>query len=369
MQKNNSGQVCNNRNSIFDSFRGLGMISIVMVHTMKIAGGEKGVQLCFIISALLCFKSLERADNLGYEKIKDGVPWKWYFNKLLRFYPLYIISIILYISIHGFQPNLFTGEKGITLLTLISNLLFLHAFYPWHVNAININWYIGVLAIFIFLSPYLFRIIDSSKKAVKFFVLSCVLAIISSRVMPLLYEGSGKDVWDMYWGTYSFIPELPVLAIGILLYHVIFKEELPQKIMQYLSNYNIKSVFMFVSFGTIYLSLRRMYRGGTIIEWSILFLFLIFSQIICQNRILDNWFLAYIGKYSYGIYLFHGCMIAWSEAIASSYFKNEYLVPLITFVIVLSGSWVVSFFLTNCIEKPLIKKFSLNYSVGEKNSL
>ena len=106
------------RNTVLDSMKGIAMLGIVLTHSgaALIGGifgklgeaGARGVQIFFIISAMLVFKSLSKA---GCGTTEFNIK-KYYFMKFLRLIPLYYISIVLNLLLYGMQPTYWSGTMG-----------------------------------------------------------------------------------------------------------------------------------------------------------------------------------------------------------------------------------------------------------------
>lgn len=61
----------------------------------------------------------------------------------------------------------------VSWLNVLCNLFFIHGFYPYYTNSINANWFMGVLAVFYLLAPFMYRIINSLERAI---IAICVTA-------------------------------------------------------------------------------------------------------------------------------------------------------------------------------------------------
>lgn len=351
--KNTSEKLNTERITVLDSLKGIAILGVVLVHSgaTELPGffgqisafGARGVQMFLIISAMLIFNSLDSFEN-SEKKIKLK---NWYFNRFLRLIPIYYISLIVQFFINGFTPNYWTGTHPINIFTYILNVLFLHGLSPWSINAINVGWYIGTLALFIILAPFIHKKVNNLSKSIIFFAVTWVIALLVSMVIPRLYIGVDDYIWSTYWTNFSLISELPILAIGIILYYLIYKKDI----------IITKGVTTTLTFCIILILIERYISSSTLVTFSIIFGALIFIQIKNSNFIIDNKFFATLGKYSYGIYLFHYPIINKLTDIYSNYCSNSYL--LITTVIcsTIILSTFISYILTRFIEKPIVKKF------------
>ena len=348
------------RNTLFDSLKGIAILGIIITHSGAVnlpgligkigAFGARGVQIFFIISAILTFKSLE-----SFKKNNKSIK-KWYFNKFLRIIPLYYISLLFYYFIVGFKPNYWSGYQPISKFSIYLNILLLNGLHPFSANVINVNWYIGTLTLFILIAPYLYKKINNLSKSILFLAISWLVAIFFQIVVGTLYSGENAYIWSSYWTHFSLINELPILAIGIILYYLIYKIQLVEKIKKNIKPQNLKILTISLTF-CITLSLaEKIVLLASLETYSVLFGCLILIQIINPLTIIDNKIFSTIGKYSYGIYLFHNPIISILTSQYSKYISNSYVFVITIIVSTIILSILISYVLTNIIEKPLNKK-------------
>ena len=106
---------------------------------------------------------------------------------------------------------------------------------PWTVSPLcrqyyGVEWYLGTLAIFYLLAPYLYKIINSLEKSAAFFLLSAFLCrILSHFIYRIFPEGKDSYIYSAYAGTFNFFAQFPVLIAGIMLYFL-FQGQLLEKI-------------------------------------------------------------------------------------------------------------------------------------------
>ena len=206
------------------------------------------------------------------------------------------------------------------------------------------TWYVGVYIIFVALSPLLYKLIDAPKKAVLFFVCSTVFGWLLNFLL-VRYCGVLSDDWFFY----GWLPrQLPVFALGIIVYHF-SKADSFQSI-----KYSIGVLIFILSVGFI-LSLCAFTSPLELhVRYGVLlmaFSFLLFSR---QWRCL-NWLNA-IGNNSYGIYLFHGCLI-WLFNIFADYCQMNHaslLSFLLYYALLTFISFLVSVVVHSLIEKPIL---------------
>lgn len=365
-----------NRNDIkhinsLDALKGIAILGIVLTHSGasnfsgilgEIAGfGAKGVQLFFILSSMLIYRSFDK--KFAGEQINIAKCGKWYLSRFVRLIPLYYIANIAVLIKDGMLPSYWSGSKGITAGTIISNFLFLHGFNPWYCNAININWYIGTLAIFILLVPLLYKIINSIDKAVVLLCLSWMGSILCNHTIAMINMGDDNYVWTAYWNIFSIIAQFPILVLGIILYFLYFKTNIVNIIIEYFLNQDKgKKKIINMTYGLLFICLLLLlfmiHHNATFIEYAIVFAFIIFILLLYECKLIVNPILVFLGKYSYGIYLFHYPLMEIWKARMEGILSNETANILGGYFVVLIVSTLLSFILSNIIEKPIIKSFN-----------
>ena len=177
-----------------DAVKGIAMCSVLMIHSGAnslpgIAGkigeaGAYGVQIFYVISACLVFASLER-----YHQGKPGITiqgggyLQWWIRRLLRLVPLYYTALILYRIFFREGDPYWLGSRGsVSAVNMIAHILLLHGLAPHYINSVlGIEWYLGNLALFYFMAPFLYRKINSAEKSVCFFLLTILSALFILR--------------------------------------------------------------------------------------------------------------------------------------------------------------------------------------------
>lgn len=210
--------ICCQRLQWLDILKALAMIGVILVHFNNIwtspisilskinAIGAKCPQLFFIISAYLTWSGLER----------NGINWKQFYKKrLIRIAPLFYIAMIVNCIIPKFKM------LTISPCNWLSHIFFLNGINPLWINSImGIEWYIADLALFFIFTPLLWKITSNIKRCL--YILCC--SVIISSLTLVLYNTFGKSenlLIQMYFDTFFFIHQLPVIMMGIILFHMI----------------------------------------------------------------------------------------------------------------------------------------------------
>lgn len=340
-----------------DAFKGIAILGILLVHSGAAglggiigevsSAGQKGVQIFLIISAMLIFKSLQKE----HEKDKGMSLKAWYIRRFIRLIPLYYIANIVVLVKDGFAQSYWSGTHGMTIGTVISNFLFIHGLYPWWSNAININWYIGTLAIFILVSPLLYHLLDRIDKLVIFLAFSWLFNIICNHTIGMIDLGEDTYVWTAYWMNFSIVAQLPVLVIGMILYYILEKTDILFKIKQHLGNR--KKSFCYAAIGVCLLWLSFMiHHGAVLVEYALVFAIIIFVSFIDKIYVIENPIFKILGRYSYGIYLFHFPLFEITHDLFGNNTSN--LNIFICYIVVLTVSFILSWILVHLVERPFV---------------
>ena len=339
--------------------KGFGILGIVAVHTIQrfslsshslsntATAGMYCVQLFFAISAYLTFVSLD----------KNKMPWtfkgylKYMGHKLVRLVPVLYIAVLWHILmsypiIHGIviENNSHVWKNTLYAVTFLNGFSYQYI-NPW------LNWYIGDLVIFWVLAPFLFRWISTVKKSVWFFVLSMVVAWLSNLVL----EGFGVDT---SWYFYFWFPhQLPVLVIGMMFYQFQKSSFVTSK-MSVLTLAFVVSTCMLLSFFLFSTSPMELHvRYG-------LFLFVFAYLLFNYSGKWFNW-LKLLGDNSYGIYLFHGCLLAVFDYAVNKYDISKESIPnfICYYVLLVLVSLAFAKTANLLFEKPFFKFMKRKFSI------
>ena len=302
--------------------------------------GRYGVQLFFILSAFLAFISL---NNKPVGCWKDYI--KYLKRKILRLVPVLYIAILwnltnYSITIGHIPPLTDDIWKKVLFSSLFINGFSYHYFNSW------MTWYIGVYVIFIAIAPLLHRCINSLKRAILFFTISAIFGW-SLNIFLVRFCGVMSDDWFFY----GWLPrQLPAFALGIITFHI-SKADSYRKIRK-----SIMSLIFVLSTGFLLSLCAFTSPLEPHIQYGVLLL--VFSHILFSRpwKCL-NWIKS-IGDQSYGIYLFHGCLIWVINTIAERghwEYNESILKLLIYYIVLIISSYIASLVINHVVEKPFIK--------------
>ena len=179
--------------------------------------GKNGVQLFFLLSAYLTFKSYAHYICEVDNTIKNNVIW--FMNKLIRLLPMYYLVLIIcgvYFS--------FTDENYLSIGNVLTHITFTFGFFPRYCNTIiGVEWYIGTLVIFYMFLPFLFKLISSFEKSLMWVILGgyiCyTLSFMGEKLIEVLGRGNDYD-YVSYFGRFWIVKQLPILLLGIMMYYL-----------------------------------------------------------------------------------------------------------------------------------------------------
>lgn len=353
-----------NRLTWIDSLKGIALCGIIMVHSGgsalpsvlgKIGGaGRNGVQLFFILSSLLTFSSLEKFYR-SKTSLNDMKPIKWIVKKILYLSPLFYSAVILYTIIVGGAPYWYGTEGHITLANFLSHIFFLHGFFPHYINSIiNVEWYIGNLAIFYFIAPLLYKIIDSLEKSVLFTLICIVLCYyINQFAFSSIPSTEDSYIYSNYIGTFWFFAQLPALALGINIFYIL-KFHIHEIHAKKLLSYTLLIFGIIMMWGQAN-NANHLYLISFDMVFGFWWALIIISQSIFHTCLIDNPLFRTLGKHSYPIYLFHYFMLYAYERFIPINIGSEITAWLIKYLTVTATTMVFSLILEKYIDIPLKK--------------
>ncbi len=354
-----------------DALKGIAMILILMIHTDAGArlpkvlspigyNGWVGVVIFFLISSFLLYKSLHNyfcQTPYSFKSIHS-----WIKKKFFHFIPLFYLALLFGIYMGG-NKTWIGSELTITVYNIITHLFFAHGLFPRYSNSIlGVEWYIGTLALFIWIIPFLFKYINTLTRSILAFLISIpTVFYINSYLINLTYFSNPIDlkVYNSFIKDFCIFENLPTLFLGIVLYYI-FKyitttEIKNKKILSYL----LLLISVVLIYDASIFGNHSLFIINTHTLWSITFSIFIISQILYQNKIICNNFFKVIGRYSWPIYLFHLYLIYAYKKYLNFSFSSSTLNWSIEFVFVLISSLALAYGLTRFVNSPILNWLSL----------
>ena len=358
-----------------DALKGIAILGVTMIHTGgstlpgilgKIGvSGARGVQMFFIISAMLTFASLSNFFP-NREDIKIVQVLGWYKKKILRLIPMYYLAIICSMLTKSWSVYWLGNEGHVTVKNILAHIFFIHGFFPHYTDSVlGIEWYLGVYVIFLIISPFLYKFVDCLEKSIVLFVLVYLVnPWLNSKLASLLPVDEDPVIYDTYIVSFGPLTQILVYTMGIVLYFLVERiNECDIKHRKVLS-YAIL-IFAIVLFYGLVNEAPAIYRFSGVEMFGLCFAIVIVSQAIYSSVMIDNPLFRLFGKYSYGIYLFQFIWINFYSRHINYQGMFDWSVK---FLVCSVALLLISFLLTRFFDAPiqkLIKRIAGNSRIKE----
>lgn len=267
--------------------------------------GKYTVELFFMISMYLNMKSYDR-----YIKCDQGKDFwsivKWCKRRIIKIIPAYYFCILIYLSVFGGEEFWYGSDGHVTVINIISHLLFFNIFIPKHINSIiGVEWYLVVLFWVIVFTPLIYKYVKSKIRSIVFLIISLFVYVIWSKCDSfLLISEADFDIYKSFWLWMSFIPNLPTVALGTVIYYSTDFADGATKKEKRVVSISLLLFALWMIWGSIY-GYTNLYYCPIYFQWSLWFMLIILSQYVYTNVILTNVVFEYIGKNSLLVYLIH----------------------------------------------------------------
>ncbi|MDT2612988.1 acyltransferase family protein [Enterococcus dongliensis] len=308
----------------FDGIRSLAVIGVILYHLMptQMRGGYLGVAVFFVVSGyLITDLLLQEWNQTGRIDIKQ-----FYYRRMKRLYPALVTMLIgasAYITL--FQRNLLNNLRG----NVISSLLYVNNW--WQINhgmsyfdrfsgesPFTHIWSLAVETQNYLLWPIVFvLLIKLVKNKGKIFLGIVGAALFSAILMAVLYV-PGQDPTRVYYGTDTRL--FSILLGGALAFiwpSTRLKGQIPLQAKRILNGIGLGALLLLlVSLLFLRNDLSFVYYGGIFLVslLSVLLVAITAHPGASLNRWLTNPVFDWIGKRSYGIYLYQFPVMIFYEA-------------------------------------------------------
>jgi len=350
------------RENWIDALKGLCILAVIMPHCGLSGLPGKWGGLCgfggmaiipfFIISSYLSLVSYEK-----YRLRKDYSYWRWLKHKFTRLIPLYFLALIPAVIIGGF-PYWLRDGSGISILNVCAHLSFTHGLFPYYNNSLlGVEWYVGVLAIWYAIVPIMAKYINTLSKTLVLLILSIFLVTIVCRYVVRFLVNSDSYVEMFYWQQFSFLPEIPILLMGQCLFYVKSFIDRLRKGKHRILSLTILLVTIILMFGQAF-NKNHLYHVGDLYLCGAIFFGMVIFYYVGNYRGIDNSFLAWLGRISYPMYLFHNLLIRFYDIIIGSTLPESVMATkgwvVFKYFIIVFASMLLSQILIKYIEKPIV---------------
>ena len=300
--------------------------------------GKLGVVLFFVLSGFL-ITYLLLAEESSFKKISIK---KFYMRRILRIWPLYFLIIFLALAV---LPNIHIfnwpeyGKDEIYSNFVWKLILYLLIFPNVVLSQLGIvpyashSWSIGTEEQFYLVWPLILRYIKKNRIALMLVIIVSYLAFKFVLLSPLAdYIPYGSRIYS-FWNTFP----IDCMAIGGLYSILLFQKS---KYLKYIIRNDVFYISIFLV--SIFL-IEGVYVHYVHYEFYSVFFGLIILNFAANERIrisLENNLLNYLGKISYGLYMYHPICIflAIYICISIGIHSNWLIYPMsVIFTIAISG--------------------------------
>jgi peptidoglycan/LPS O-acetylase OafA/YrhL len=309
-----------------------------------LGNGDKGVELFYLLSAFTLFHSMSIRN-----KEEKSPNRNFFIRRFFRIAPMYYLAIIYYLWQDGFGPRFWLdGLNQVSALNIVSNFTFLHGFNPYWINSVVPGgWSVGIEMVFYCMLPFLFSRIKNIQHAANFIIITYVIRFICFRILytfPLIPDHA---FWYSYLHFY-FPNQLPVFALGIFLYFLIYDD--PAKISR--KTLFLMAIILIVGINPPFDDLHF---------YAFCFILLALALERYHPKVLFNKFILHIGNISYSIYLTHFAVIYLFEKlgifnmVSGNGKATSAINYMLNYAMLLLGAIVVSTITYILIEVPMQK--------------
>jgi len=291
----------------FDGLRGVAVMLLMLVHGSYgiFGGGVPRVDLFYIMSGFLITYLLHN-EFLSTGRIAIG---KFYGRRALRIFPALIVCIILSNLLWTYTE--LTPGHNQTLATVSSLFFFNNIVFETALGNMNHLWSLSVEEHFYLVWPVItFFILFRLSHANRIIFLSAL--IVGVEIFRIIaFQNQDQWRYGIFWiDPYGFtLCRIDCILVGALLFLVLYRGKYNYGTLRSSSYDNLLLIGLAVIFLTSALTIKlvdpRWLNGGFIIS-NILCACTVFLAIKNPNHpVLAHKALVWIGRRSYGIYLYH----------------------------------------------------------------
>ncbi len=347
-----------------DSIRGIAILMVILVHTSQKVDnlnfitsifssyGQMGVQLFFVASAYtLCLSATNR-------KHETHPYLKYTIRRYFRIAPLYYIGLVVFmlfsIFLYFYRTGEFIWPSQYVFKNILSNIFFVHGFYPpANNNIVPGGWSIGTEILFYLVFPFLFHLASYlfSKNTIRYTVIWLISGILLSQIGILTLLLLGNVFSNNSFIYFNIINQLPVFFIGIGYFFILNKG-------YYFYRWQVDFIVFFVltiiSIVLWQMNINYLFSFIPIIS-ALSFVFLM--EIFRKKDIFNLSIFMKFGKASYSMYIIHTIFAHTITGILFPKFKfiisGEFAL-LVYLLFSVFGTYILALFSLKYIEKPFI---------------
>ncbi len=299
---------------------------------IKLASGHIGVVLFFVLSGFLItyllVKEKEKAGKIAFKK--------FYIRRIFRIWPLYYLILLL--SFLFFRADYSLGSAALCM-SIFPNIA--HAFNMGWPTSPQL-WSIGVEEQFYLFWPLVIKLIPDKKKIIYlmlFFIGYSIIPYFIKFLNPGIFK---TEPWGYFIGDFFYGSKFNSMSFGGILGYMYASNH---KNLKFLYNKYIAYSSVILSFGLWFSGIDfRFFRDEI---YTILFGIMILNVATNDKMKLniDTKLFSFLGKISYGIYMYHWIVILLAMKLISYASNiNNFSYNLLLYITVLIGtigiSWV-----------------------------
>lgn len=330
--------------------------------------GKSGVDLFFVLSGFLITYLLLQEKNNNNGKVNIS---KFYLRRIFRIWPLYYFIMFISFIIIPLLSNFSIFENNISLLNSINNpdnynfktislyLLFLPQFGKVVLGASQ-SWSIGIEEQFYLIMPLAITVFRKKVFFILVLLASLVFFCLTINLNSILSIDSNITYFFRVLSYFNF----QLLLIGVIGGYLYFYNLMKISILTK-SKFGYFLLIVLILFLSIFLVFENKINRFIL---GILFLLLIFFTINSSNKLVfRNNIMSYLGKISYGIYMYHTFVLFLIFPLANKYFlekeENNILYTLFLYLTSCSVTILISIVSYEWFESKFIKFKDLKYKV------
>ncbi|MEO5892883.1 MAG: acyltransferase [Ferruginibacter sp.] len=345
----------------FDGVRGVSIILVILNHlglymylpmtfffqkrVWPLFSGLTGVQIFFGLSGFLITtvlqKELRRTNSINFKN--------FYIKRSLRLFPALLIfySLIAFCMKMGWIPIDKTG--------ILFALFYVYNFIPqyYYSGQLGHLWSLAVEEQFYFLLPLLLLFVRKFIMLILTFLIVIAVCFVFYFVLPNIYLGTypyGNYLDKFFLIDRWFVPACAPIMIGSMAATIIMEKDQFQKLFNIQNRSKVFCVCLVLYLSPLYfpnilLASASIFQSAS---YTLLLCFIYFNQSSLLVKVLSFKSLAYIGKISYGLYIYQGFFLRTGPSLQSAMKVQAFPMNLLLAIVVA----IVSY---EFIEKPILK--------------
>ncbi|WP_165005409.1 MULTISPECIES: acyltransferase family protein [unclassified Enterococcus] len=345
----------------FDGIRSLAVVGVILYHLLptSMKGGYLGVPIFFVVSGYLI------TDLLRQEWEQNGKIniWQFYVRRMKRLYPglvFLLVTASAYITL--FQRGLLNNLRGV----VVSSLLYVNNW--WQINnglsyfdrfanesPFTHIWSLAVEGQNYLIWPPLFVLLMVFVRKRKWIFYTVLGTAMASAVLMMIMYTPGGDPTRIYYGTDTRLFSIWMgSALAFVWPSTRLKENIPKQAKRVLNSAGLVSLAaLILSFFLLDDHYSFVYYGGMLLVslFCVVLVAVTAHPGASLNRWLTNPVFTWIGKRSYGIYLYQFPVMIFYEAKVSDIADHVLLHTIIEISLIL----IISELSYRYIERPLAR--------------